>query len=491
MNMKRAKTWRIILAVVALLMACALVLTGCAANEEGAAVYVLSIQQTASGETGSTFTVTYSDGSTSEFTVENGSDGKDGADITAADLYEEYKTIYGDDLTYAEFLEKYLTLTEGEDESAPISEMLLSSARVYAEFRTTEYASSGWGGIGVRPVNTISYSAGAGVIYQMDDDYTYFVTNYHVVYNENANADNGSQFGRKIVVYLYGSQGSPTNSGNTDEDGYEILEYGTAAIECEYVGGAASLDIAVLRAETQDVLAVNSAAKAVTLADGYAVGEKAIAVGNPEDEGLSVTEGIVSVDSEYITLQTDGTARSHRAMRIDAALYEGNSGGGLFNAQGELIGLTNAGDGTNQNVNYAIPISVVKGAADNIIFYDQDGESATSGVYRPTLGVTVTIQSSQYVYDESSQSGRIVETIAVSEVTSGSIAEQMGLTAGDILQSFSVNGTQYDISRSFEVNDLLLTVRSGDAIAFTVERDGTSVQTQSYTMEFSDLSAVA
>lgn len=67
----------------------------------------------------------------------------------------------------------------------------------------------------------------------------------------------------------------------------------------------------------------------------------------------------------------------------------------------------------------------------------------------------------------------------------------MGLTAGDILQSFSVNGTQYDISRSFEVNDLLLTVRSGDAIAFTVERDGTSVQTQSYTMEFSDLSAVA
>lgn len=484
------RTYRIVLALLALLLALSLALAGCASQGDAAA-YVVSIAQTGETENGeSEFTVTYSDGSTSTFTVKNGEDGEDGA-VTAEDLYEEYKKQTGDDgITYGQFLEKYLDVTVSEDNSAAVAKALLSSVRVYSEYRTTEYTSSGgWGGIGVRPTNTVGYSTGGGVVFAMDDTYTYIVTNYHVVYSTDANEDNGSNFGRRFFCYPYGTSEAPVSSGTQDEDGYDILDYGETAFECEYIGGAASLDVAVLRAKTEDVLAVNESITAAEFADGYTVGETAIAVGNPEGEGMSVTQGIVSVDSEYISLSTDGTTRSHRSMRIDAALYEGNSGGGAFNADGELIGLANAGDGTNQNVNYAIPVSIVEGAAENIVAnYTANGEA--TGVTRPTLGVTVNIENSKYVYDESTSSGRIVETIEVSDVTAGSIAETLGLQEGDVLTAFIVNGVSHEIGRSFEIGDLLLTVRAGDTVALAYERSGESAQTAAHTLISSDFSAV-
>ena len=62
-----------------------------------------------------------------------------------------------------------------------------------------------------------------------------------------------------------------------------------------------------------------------------------------------------------------------------------------------------------------------------------------------------------------------------------------------MLTAFVINDTEYQIDRSFEVNDLLLTVRAGDKIAFKYERDGTDgVQTTAqYTLLASDFSAVA
>lgn len=494
MDIKMKRTYRVVLALLALVLALSLAFAGCSSQNDAAA-YVVSIAQTGETESGeSEFTVTYSDGTTSTFTVKNGQNGEDGQDVTAADLYEEYKKQTGDEsITYAEFLEKYLDITVPSDNSAAIASILRSAVRVYSEYRTTEYSSSGWGGAGVRPVDTVSYSMGGGVICEMNDTYTYIITNYHVVYSTDANEDNGSNIGRSFHIYPYGSSETPVNTGTQDEDGYDILDYGSSAVECEYIGGSASLDIAVLRASTEELLAVNDSVAEVTYADGYTVGETAIAVGNPEGEGMSVTEGIVSVDSEYINLSTDGTTRSHRSMRIDAALYEGNSGGGVFNEDGELIGIANAGDGTDQNINYAIPVSVARGAAENIIAgYEANGEA--TGVTRPTLGVTVSISNSKYVYDSQTSSGKITETVTVSEVTENSIAAgTFALQAGDVLTAFVINDTEYQIDRSFEVNDLLLTVRTGDKIAFKYERDGTDgVQTTAqYTLLASDFSAVA
>ncbi len=134
------------------------------------------------------------------------------------------------------------------------------------------------------------------------------------------------------------------------------------------MGGTITCDLAVIRAKTQDVFNINPNVTEITFADSYTVGETAIAIGNSENEGISVTKGIVSVDNEYINYAIDNNIRSYRSMRIDTAIYGGNSGGGLFNKKGELIGITNAGDGTDQNINYAIPLNIVRPVIENIMF---------------------------------------------------------------------------------------------------------------------------
>ena len=483
-NIKRIVT------VLAVLFAFAFLFVGCSSSgEEEAGAYVVSIAQTSSDEDGTEYTVYYSDGSTSTFTVANGKDGangQDGDDITAADLYEEYVARYGDELTYAEFLEKYLGQTK--DNSAAIASAVRSAVSVYAEFTVTTVSA---GLHGVTYTDEIALAGGSGVIYRIADDYTYILTNYHVVYDSEANADNGSNIGRKIVCYLYGSEYAPARTTEKDDDGYTVVEYSPYAVECEFLGGSVSADLALLRAETAALKAIREDIVAAEFADGYAVGETCFAVGNAEGEGLSVTQGIVSVDGEYITLDDiDGTARSYRSVRIDTAIYHGNSGGGLFNAEGELIGITNAGDGTDQNINYAIPLDIVRGVADNLYFYYADGDSATQGAYKITLGVTVTSSDTKYVYDAAGGTGRIVSEITVSEISSGSIAASLGLQTGDVLTAVRIGGKDTPIYCNYSIGDALYTVRAGDEISFTLVRGGETVQSDIYTVRSSDLVAV-
>lgn len=480
-------------------LAAALAMSGCASQN-----YVTSIAKTGTDGTQDIYTITYSDGSTDTFTVTNGKDGQDGEDADINAIYEAYKELTGKDVTFEEFLAEYLSTNS--DMSTVIGSSLQSVAKIYAEFVETETVVSG--GSIFRPQYTtrsaIAVATGAAVIYQMDenaDGYTYFVTDYHVIYDNKADASrnnaDGTKIARSIHAYLYGSEGAPSavdangdGYADTDENGYAVYDYGDQAIELEYVGGTITYDIAVLRARTSDVKAINEDAKAVTLADEYHVGEAAIAIGNPEGNGLSVTQGIISTESEYITLSIDDTPRSYRSVRIDTALYSGNSGGGLFNKNGELIGITNAGNQSDQNINYAVPLDIVKNAADSILFYDRDGNDGTNGVYRLMLGVTVTTQNSRYVYDSATGYGRICEEVVLSAVNDGSVADQMGLAAGDILTAVILNGKTYEISRSFEIEDLSLTVRANDIVQFVYTRDGGSMTTDGYTVSASSLTSI-
>ena len=481
-------------ACLAVVLSLSLVLAGCS-SQEGSEKYVVSIEQTATDESGSSFLIEYSDGSTSTFTVASGKDGEDGQDLTAQDVYEQYKAETGEELTYAEFLQKYLDVTA--DNGTAVNESLRSAIKVYAEFIETQSSSSGGWWSPVRPSAQTAVYTGSGVIYDIaDDGYTYFVTNYHVVYDSAAAEDNatgnsnGANIARKIVFYLYGSEGAPVQSG-TGSDGYTAYDYGQYAIECEYVGGSIESDIAVLRAPTDEVKEVNEDICEVELADDYYVGETAIAVGNTEGEGISVTQGVVSVDSEYITLSDiDGTARSCRVLRIDTAIYGGNSGGGLFNKDGKLIGITNAGNTEDQNINYAIPLEIVRGTVENILYYYGDGDAETTGAYKITFGVTVTTQNSKYTYDSSVGYGKISEEVVVSEITAGSIAEQIGLAEGDIITALVVDGAEHELDRSFNISELALTLRPGNAVSFRVERNGSPQLLQSYTLQKSDLVSI-
>jgi len=493
-------------------------LGGCALFIADEPVSIVSIEKTDTDGIVDTYTITYSDGTTSTFFVtngvngENGKDGVDGADgengkdglngvdgkdgkdsnVSIEDVYEYYRSIPGnEDKTYEDFLKAFGIATNGA--AAAVNKTLLSTVKVHSEFIETSDSNE---------YGQTVISSGAGVIYEINpstgdsgvtNGYTYFLTNYHVIYDEKGYDDN--YFPRKIVAYLYGTEYpvhyvTENNSFKLDEYGRKIAEYGKYGIECEYVGGSAAADVAVIRAKTADVLAINENAQAVTFADQYYVGETAFTVGNPNNEGMSVTQGIVSTDSEYIYLSVDGKSREHRSMRVDVALYPGNSGGGLFNSSGKLIGLSHAGDGDDQNVNYAVPLDLVKVVAEDIMYYHKKGADVAVAD-KITLGVTVSFEKSKYVYDSATGYGKIVEDLVVTSIIENSIAEKLGLNKDDVIKNLRIDraGTplEYELSRSYQIGDLLFSVRVGDKISFTIDRDGNQMQTSEYTVLETDL----
>jgi serine protease Do len=348
---------------------------------------------------------------------------------------------------------------DGEDGTAVIPDSdraynlaLLSAVSVYCEFTVT---SEGW--LGNTKEETAT-SAGAGVIYQLDREKgdAYIITNYHVVFA----ADSDEQISEAITVYLYG------------------MEYTDYAIEATYVGGAMNYDIAVLKVEGSEILK-HSAARAVEPADScdIVVGGSAVAIGNPEAYGISVTRGIISVESEELTMTgaDEKTQVTFRVIRIDAAVNHGNSGGGLFNTAGQLIGIVNAkiiADDID-GIAYAIPSNIAVGVAQNIID-NSTRKDYTDGVWRCLMGITVAPNEIRREVDEEQGIVHIREEVAVQTVNPGSLAEGK-LEEGDILKTVRIGKKEYVITRTFVIVDAMLSARVGDTVTLTVERDGEEV----------------
>ena len=467
------RKFRYLIAVIAVVCALSLALAGCTQQTSR---YITSITQV-----GGNIVAYYSDGTSQTI-------GSAGGEFSLEDVYEAAKTIEGEDYTYEQFLKDYVQVETAVDNSKAINRALASSVKFYTEFRETVPIVEN----GPPMRKQTGLYMGSGVIYRKDVDYTYMITNYHVVYSKYANRDNANgNFAEKIVCYMYGSEKIINNKTDAVADGeYTTFNYGEYGIECTLVGGSLTNDIAIVRAKTSDMTAINPDFLVAEFADSYHVGQTAIAIGNPEGEGISASQGIVSVADEYISLNIDGTARSYRSMRIDTAIYGGNSGGGLFNTEGKLIGITNAGDGEDQSINFAVPLEIAKGVADNILDAFGDGSGGSVSAQTPTLGVTVTSSNSRYVYDSGLGYGEIVETITVQSVQAGSIAQTLGLQTNDVLTGISVGGVSYALNRNFDISDALLTARVGSEITVTYFRGGQSQTSGSYTMKASDFSAV-
>lgn len=333
------------------------------------------------------------------------------------------------------------------------SKAILSVVSIYAEFERSY--TSGWGS-GYNSTEPFAQS-GAGVIYKLDKENgnAYIITNYHVIHSSKDNSE--KQIARKINLYLYGMEAS---------------EY---AIPAEFVGGSMQYDLAVLKVTASTVL-MSSIATEVTVADSNDVSvlDTAIAIGNPDTSGISATAGYISVDSEEIELlaSDDKTTIKIRVMRTDTAINGGNSGGGLFNSKGELIGIVNAKKTVSDGMGYAIPSNVAKYIAENILYYC-NGNDKTS-VQRCLLGITVTPNELYTVYD--AETGRVhrCERVMVSSVNAGSLAEGY-FKEGDIINSITVDGISYEVTRLFHVVDSMLNARVGSTVVFNVERNGTEI----------------
>lgn len=445
-------------------------------------VSVASIEKTNSVGLTDYYTVTYTDGSTSSFTVTNGKDGENAKEITVDDVYEAYKKKYGEELTFKEFCELYLAVDGGEN--AALNSCLSSCLKVYTAFRERE---NGYGSI------KNALYGGSAVVYKMYEDYTYILTNYHVVYDKSAVGSN--KISSEITAYLYGSELTPYEDddgdiqyGVVDDDGKTIEGY-DYAISCEYVGGSIDYDVAVIRAKTEDLKRVNPQVTECKVSYDYSVGDVTYAIGNPNLHGISVTKGIISVDSENIVLSIDGIQRSYRSIRTDTALTHGNSGGGLFNENGELIGLNNSGDSDVTSMNYAIPATALTGVADGLIYYSAGEHIKTTKIAR--LGVTSRSLNSKFVLDEATGGGRIIEEVTVTDdPASGTLASMMGVKKGDILTSITINGQTVKVYRQFQISDFLLTARVGDTVSLGYTRGGVEGATTEVTVRQSDMVAV-
>ena len=307
-------------------------------------------------------------------------------------------------------------------------------------------------------------SNGSGVIIQLDkaNGNAYIVTNYHVVYYQPTNMLGGSAgtgyIYPEIKLYLYG------------------MEYNEYAIDAIYLGGSVTNDMAVLKVTNSDTLKSSNATVANYDYTVYA-GDSVVAIGNPLSSGIAATKGIVSVDSEEISLTlANKKSGTLRVMRIDAAVNEGNSGGGLFNADGKLIGIVNAKiEKTGvEGTAYAIPSLIAVGIAQNVIAQETSSNvgSITPQVFAldKNLGVELGVEESIAQYNSNLKVTEIISKIEVESVASGLAYGK--LRAGDVLISLTVKGKEVALNRDYLLGDYMWYFKSGDTVRITVNRGG-------------------
>ena len=386
-----------------------------------------------------------------------GVDGKDGQDLTAKDLYET-AVENGYEGSYLDFCRDVLQVEVNTDNNVnTIARNMTSVVSIYCGFSQT-VRSNPW-----TTQKRYYPTAGAGVIIDLDKETgsALIVTNYHVIYDTDSDSSTG--ISDSIYLYTYGAynafEGSEYTTPYADTRG--------DGMKATYVGGAMEYDIAILSVQGNEHLK-NSLVTEATFAtsDDVQVGEKVFAIGNPDGAGIAATEGIISVESEYIQMSaTDGSSAvvQYRVMRTDAAINGGNSGGGLFNADGKLIGIVNAksvGEETD-NMGYSLPITQVKYVCENV--------RANSGTLKvATLGIITSITSSKGYFNEK---GNLVIEEKFEIITEANSGESSygKLFVGDQFKAMQINdGEWYYFNRRYEFSELMLSVKKGDTVRFQV-----------------------
>ena len=333
------------------------------------------------------------------------------------------------------------------------SKALLSSVSIVCKFYG--YSNALFGQYG-------SYThGGSGVIYKLDKTSgdAYIITNYHVVYDEGSSTSN--KICSEISVLLYGK------------------EHPDYVVSATYVGGSSQYDIAVLKVSGSKILAASAAEEAkFANSNDVAVLETVIAIGNAQGEGISATVGHVNVDSEQIDLDGDSQGiREFRVIRTDAAVNEGNSGGGLYNLNGDVVGIVNAKmiDSKVDNIGYAIPSNIAKAIADNIIFYcDGTREECPK---RVIMGINITNTNLRTEYDTETGKVRLYENALVDSLEKNAPVKDV-IKVGDIINSITVDGVKYEVTRTFHVVDAMLNARATSKVSMNITRGNHSIDVE-------------
>lgn len=226
-------------------------------------------------------------------------------------------------------------------------------------------------------------------------------------------------------------------------------------LSAEVVGVDELTDLAVLRVTEN----VTLPSVQMGSAEEVRVGDWAIVIGNPLGQQFAdtVTVGVISALNRELE---DSTIV--KMIQTDAAINSGNSGGGMFNTKGELIGIpslkfsTSGEDGVAsiEGIAMAIPMDVVGPVVNSLIQYGK--------VTRPKLGISVmTLRGSEEPTD-----GRIPAGVYVSAVTKGSPAQKAGIQVDDII--IRVDGER--VMRHTDLTNRIASHVAGDSVTLTIVR---------------------
>lgn len=219
----------------------------------------------------------------------------------------------------------------------------------------------------------------------------------------------------------------------------------------ELVGTDPATDIAVLKiGQTGDLEAAHWGDS-----DDMHPGAWTIAIGSPFGLGGTVTVGVLSATSRDIR-----SGPYDNFLQTDASINRGNSGGPLFNAAGEVVGVNTAifsPVGANIGIGFAVPSNTARNVVEQLI--------KTGKVERGFIGVRL-----QAVTEDIARALKLDshKGALVSEVETGSPAASAGLSAGDVIAA--LNGETVEDAR--ELSRKVGQTSPGTEITLTVTRDG-------------------
>ncbi|MEU3264672.1 S1C family serine protease [Streptomyces bacillaris] len=273
-----------------------------------------------------------------------------------------------------------------------------------------------------------SDSLGSGIVY---DDKGHIVTNAHVI---------GDEKSFKVTVAT-----------------------GEAVLDATLVSAYPEQDLAVIKLDE-----VPDALKPAKFGDAekVEVGQIVMAMGSPLGLSSSVTQGIVSALGRTVSESRSGGgtgATIANMVQTSAAINPGNSGGALVNLRSEVIGIPTLaatdpqmGDSAAPGIGFAIPVSMVRTVADQII---KDGKVTDSG--RAALNIT-----GRTVVDDSYRPAGV----ALVSVDRGGAADEAGLRAGDIVTKIGDS----EVTTVTSLSEALAGDKPGDKVTVTYTRGGDS-----------------
>lgn len=277
---------------------------------------------------------------------------------------------------------------------------------------------------------------GSGVIYKVEGDNAFVVTNQHVI-------EGAGQGASDIDVTL--------NDGSR--------------VPAELIGEDLLTDLAVLTIDSDGIETVAEFGDS----DEIRAGEPAIAIGNPLSFEGSVTLGIISAIERSLPVDLTGNGQpdwNAEVLQTDAAINPGNSGGALLNIKGGVIGINSMkiAQSAVEGIGFAIPSSLALPIMEDI---EQYGE-----VQRPQMGIVLrSLQEipSFHWQDTLDLPDDITGGVYVEGVEADTPAASADLQEGDVIVALNEDeiNDSHDL-RSFLYKD----VKIGETIDVTFYRDG-------------------